>query len=279
MAPVANNQNRFAQLLSLRRRLDRNREINNQPEDISETMAAGARQSRKNNQQPPDVARAMADGADRSQEVNRPSGTSDVNLNQTKGGDGEKVNLPPPLSPVGPNGAAVNQPDQRNQIDQQRQLDANKKEARGRIAKLKEKTTAKIDEFKGKMDATGRGATELLKQAWLNVITSFGLSLIWIHFHALLAKVFKGKIFKPLGSEWIPQEIIDMGGDELQAKIKKLGLIEWVVLILIDFILFVVILFIIGFLGMLVYYYFHPSKAITDMGQATADIIFSLLKI
>lgn len=264
MAPVANKQNIFARALNSRKRKDRYNEINNQPADIAEAMAEGDERSQEISERPYEVEKAMADGARRSQEVN----------SQAKGDSGNDINLPPPLPPVSPNAAAANQTNQQNDLGQKRQLDAEKKQSKSQL-KTKIKGKSKIDQEAITGAAFSKTTGQLLKQSWLNVITSFGLTLLWIHTHALLSKVFAGKVFGPLGSEWVPQEIINKGGDELKAKIKKLGMIEWTVLILIDLIIFVTVLFIIGFLGIIVYYPTHPIQAIKDLGT----VAWSLIKL
>lgn len=50
-----------------------------------------------------------------------------------------------------------------------------------------------------------RGTSKLLQQAWLNLIDSFGLTLIWINIHVFLKQIFGEKFFCKLGSEWLPE--------------------------------------------------------------------------
>jgi len=47
-----------------------------------------------------------------------------------------------------------------------------------------------------------RGTSKLLQQAWLNIIDSFGLTLIWINIHVFLSYVLGEKLFCKLGEEW-----------------------------------------------------------------------------
>jgi hypothetical protein len=47
-----------------------------------------------------------------------------------------------------------------------------------------------------------RGLSKLLQQAWLNLITSWGLTLIWINIHVFLSYIFGEKLFCKLGEEW-----------------------------------------------------------------------------
>ena len=47
-----------------------------------------------------------------------------------------------------------------------------------------------------------KGTSRLLQQAWLNLIDSFGLTLIWINIHVFLGIVLGNKLFCKLGEEW-----------------------------------------------------------------------------
>lgn len=51
-----------------------------------------------------------------------------------------------------------------------------------------------------------------LRGAWTNLITSWGLTLLWIDFHVFLNKVFGPKYFRELGGEWIPSGIRKLEG-------------------------------------------------------------------
>ncbi|MFA6194849.1 MAG: hypothetical protein WC719_03865 [Patescibacteria group bacterium] len=56
-----------------------------------------------------------------------------------------------------------------------------------------------------------QGASKLLQQSWLNLITSFGCTLIWINIHAFfLNQIFGEKFFCNLGDEW--KDMIPGGG-------------------------------------------------------------------
>jgi len=71
----------------------------------------------------------------------------------------------------------------------------------------------------------GKGASQLLQKAWLNLITSFGLTLIWINIHAFLNILFGDKVFCKLGKEWgglgVPGVSPVPGLSKGQTKIKK----------------------------------------------------------
>ena len=73
-----------------------------------------------------------------------------------------------------------------------------------------------------------KGISSLLKSAWLNLIDSWGLTLIWIDIHVFGNQVLGNKLFCDLGEEWIPD--VHIGADETAGKIeapkKAIGLIE-----------------------------------------------------
>ncbi len=48
-----------------------------------------------------------------------------------------------------------------------------------------------------------KGTSSLLRQAWIYLIPSFGLTLIWINIHAFLNLIFGPRYFCNLGEEWI----------------------------------------------------------------------------
>lgn len=47
-----------------------------------------------------------------------------------------------------------------------------------------------------------KGSAELLKQAWLNLIPSWGLTLLYINIHLIASEVLKSNYFCKSGSEW-----------------------------------------------------------------------------
>lgn len=63
-----------------------------------------------------------------------------------------------------------------------------------------------------KMNPIQKATGGLLKSAWINLIPSFGLTLLYIDFHWFMNLVLGDKVFGKLGSEWIPAEIKKYGG-------------------------------------------------------------------
>jgi len=73
--------------------------------------------------------------------------------------------------------------------------------------------------------------SEALKQAWLNLIDSFGLTLIYINFHIFCRFVFGEKLFCKLGHEWIGGKTGSKGGNKgmsgiLGLPLDAMGIVE-----------------------------------------------------
>ncbi|MGI6373956.1 MAG: hypothetical protein ACOX0C_01330 [Patescibacteria group bacterium] len=73
----------------------------------------------------------------------------------------------------------------------------------------------------------GNPATNrLLRQAWINLIPSWGLTLIWINIHVILSMVFGKAAFCKLGDEWLGGAAIgkkNISGSRLNL-LEKIGL-------------------------------------------------------
>ena len=85
-------------------------------------------------------------------------------------------------------------------------------ENEGTPASLREAVRAgkKKDEGKGAGDKIAsaaaapmrKGTSKMLRQAWLHLIDSWGLTLIWINIHVFLRQILGEKLFCDLGEEW-----------------------------------------------------------------------------
>ena len=65
-----------------------------------------------------------------------------------------------------------------------------------------------------------------LKKAWLNLIPSWGLTLIWINIHVFLQTVLGEKMFCKLGMEWVPEELKKAQFEEAKKMGKVAGTFE-----------------------------------------------------
>jgi hypothetical protein len=108
-----------------------------------------------------------------------------------------------------------------------------------------------------------QGTSELLKDAWINLIPSWGLTLIWINIHAFLSLVIGKEVFCRLGDEWTTGGISGgaksinaiVGGQSGNITIKNGGscanIGESMVLAILDLALIVIIIAILSIVAML----------------------------
>jgi len=88
-----------------------------------------------------------------------------------------------------------------------------------REAALSEEAEEKKEEQSSGPNPVNKATSNLLKKAWLNLVDSYGLTLIWINIHVFLGTVFSEKFFCKLGMEWMNTNI-----KQAQfAEAKKLG--------------------------------------------------------
>jgi hypothetical protein len=132
-----------------------------------------------------------------------------------------------------------------------RQVQNNKE----KLKKLGEKAAAPLKQ----------ALSKLLKQAWLNLIDSFGLTLIWINIHVFFKWVLGEKLFCKLGEEWLPeqgQQVMQasplagspagQGGEASGPASRSIGLAETVALLILDLIVLAVILAVLALIVMII---------------------------
>ncbi len=116
-----------------------------------------------------------------------------------------------------------------------------------RAMDVKQRAKDKIEE---KVGVPARmGTNYALRWAWLTLIPSFGLSLLYINLHVFLKMVFGEKLFCKLGNEWIPKQVQAVGGEAGRAGGKTIGIVEVMGLLVLDLAAF---LFIIAAIAILV---------------------------
>ena len=114
---------------------------------------------------------------------------------------------------------------------------------------LKEKAKQKLEE---KVMAPARAATNrALQWAWKALIPSWGLSLIYINIHVFLRFVLGDKLFCKLGQEWLPKQISSVSGAPGEMAGKTIGIVEVMVLLILDLIAFFIVLAILALLVMI----------------------------
>jgi len=108
----------------------------------------------------------------------------------------------------------------------------------------------------GSETTLNQATSGFLKQAWFNLIPSYGLTLGWINLHVFLNKVFGDKFFCKLGAEWIPRtKLNQLAGQQIKAVGKGIGLVEMAVLGILDLIALIIIISLIA----IIYYIFRET--------------------
>jgi hypothetical protein len=74
--------------------------------------------------------------------------------------------------------------------------------------------------------SANRATGKLLRQAWLHLVDSFGLTLIWIDVHVFLGAVFGNKFFCKLGAEWMDDNIVSAQAEKAKSQGKIIGTVE-----------------------------------------------------
>ena len=123
------------------------------------------------------------------------------------------------------------------------------------------------------------GTSRALQWAWLTLIPSFGLSLIYINIHVFLKAVFGEKLFCKLGEEWIPKPLAGAGGEAGKGISKSISIIEVMGLLFLDLVAFIIILTALGLVVMIMGWIKHPLDAIAQLGWGAISVLKSLFSM
>jgi len=105
--------------------------------------------------------------------------------------------------------------------EERRQAEISRDEANLERIRAEEKTFKDMQP-----NAVNSMTSGLLKAAWENLVTSWGLTLIWIDIHVFSSLVFGNKMFPKLGMEWIPDALKQTQFKEAEKLGKKIGIVE-----------------------------------------------------
>jgi len=110
------------------------------------------------------------------------------------------------------------------------------------------------------MAPSRQGTGGLLKGAWLNLVTSFGLTWFYIAFHFIAAYFTPfSDIFCRFGEEWLPKMYIDRTGKLGKNLNKTLELVEILGCFAVGLLIFTLIFLILVLFGSIVYAIEHPT--------------------
>jgi len=101
-------------------------------------------------------------------------------------------------------------------------------------------------------EASQKATGKFLATAWLNVIDSFGLTLIYINIHVFLRWVFGDRLFCKLGEEWLPPQAGAVVGAAGKKASQTIGIVEAMVLIVVDLIIGALIFGVMAFIIMII---------------------------
>ncbi|OGY48002.1 MAG: hypothetical protein A3J65_00160 [Candidatus Buchananbacteria bacterium RIFCSPHIGHO2_02_FULL_45_11b] len=140
------------------------------------------------------------------------------------------------------------------------------KKAQKEAAKEKKKL-AGLEKALGTQMASGK----ILKQSWINLIDSWGLTYFYIAFHFLAAYFTPfSNFFCKFGEEWLPQQAKAKGGEAAKQASKGLELVESCGCVLIGLALFFAIMGVLVLFATLGYAYEHKLETLYQLGPGIA---------
>lgn len=107
-----------------------------------------------------------------------------------------------------------------------------------------------------------KGTSKLLQQAWLNLVDSFGLTLLWIDIHVWLGSIFGDKFFCKLGQEWLDSNIISAESEYAKSQGKMIGTVEPMVMVGCNVGCFFILLWLVMMVAMILGVIDNPLKAL-----------------
>ncbi len=118
----------------------------------------------------------------------------------------------------------------------------------------------------------------LLKSAWLNLITSFGLTLLYINAHVLLRRVFGPKFFSDLGEEWVPPQAKKAGGMAVKEASGLLRIAEKAGCALLNLLVIFLIIAAASLISLIVSIVEEPFKSLFNLISSELADLVSLIK-
>lgn len=109
----------------------------------------------------------------------------------------------------------------------------------------------------------GMATAGLLRSAWMSVVPSFGLSLLWVDIHLVLGTIFGKKYFCRLGDEWTSGRAGAVNA--AKGNNKMINIAEPMGLMIGNVILFLAILSVVALITMIAGFIESPLKAIGEM--------------
>lgn len=115
----------------------------------------------------------------------------------------------------------------------QKKISAANKQQDGKIKKMAGAVSSRLNQL----------TAQALRFSWLNIPDSFGLTLIYINLHLFGRSILGEKVFCEMGEEFIPKSLrSSIYSPSFSAKIKKIGLLEKMLLMFLDLLVLILVL-------------------------------------
>ena len=121
-----------------------------------------------------------------------------------------------------------------------------------RLAKQAKEKEEQVKSSASNISAAKFATNRALAFAWLNLIPSFGLTLLYINLHVFMHAIMPS-VFGKLGEEWVPKQASIVAGN-LDSATKKVGLVETMLLVMLDLFMITSIILAISFVMMIIDY-------------------------
>lgn len=143
------------------------------------------------------------------------------------------------------------------------------------------KKPGKVKQLVNKIeDSLSAGPSELLTASWLNLIDTFGLTLIWINIHVFLHFIVSKRIFVALGMEWVTMV---PGGNKALSEFKKsavakealtgVSMIEYMLLLFLDLLVLFIVIIILAVIIAIVAVIMDLGKLFTALWEIVWDLV------
>lgn len=133
-----------------------------------------------------------------------------------------------------------------------------------RAAKEREKKE-KANKLTAKQNPMKKFSARLLRSSWMNLLPTFGLSILGVAANVILRVIFGPKFFCRLGDEWGQLTGHDKLQEQLKGKTKMINLVETMGFALAIILLFLSFLAILSLVAMIVGFVKEPLVALKDI--------------
>jgi hypothetical protein len=159
--------------------------------------------------------------------------------------------------------------------DDKAKADASTPSSAGKDGEKSQKDKNPADLLKGQIDTLKTAPSKkFLKQSWLNIFETFGLTLLYINFHFILAYVIKSPYFCKFGEEWLPAPLASGPVPTLKKRIPGLEIWEIIGMFLADCILALLLFLVVATIVIILYALAHPLDTFWELSKSLIGLPF-----